>query len=1589
MSPLGPRPAYKSDSRVVLAYTVSPDLRVIGYENDPATGLPTYTRQFTDFCTNLAGAPTADSLDNWASMQYKSQAYSLRRQQYWSGSTLVQVAQDFVAVDTDGYADPDQNTGQTTYHYDILLRLDSEETVLDPGPDPGKTPPSTRCKQLEYDRFGRQSKRSEARSMTDEANFWQKTGALGTTSTTIAQTRAWTYSASQPSTSTVASTETVIQPNLRVDAKETDEHGRPVRLAKTDPASKVCLATTLEYDSANRLLRRTLPTSQVKLTVWDKRSVSCLSVDAAGVVTEVDVDRKNRAERTTVYATAHVDILSDPDPSGDDIKVLVEESSDPDHDRTHYTFKDEFGNQRFSVDPRGYITENRFDGRNRRTSTIRYAQPIGADALKSLLSGQLPDLGGPDDTTVIGPSTQTLYEVTSYYHDADGNLILTVDPEGWCHVQKFDGSNRRTLSRRLGVPLTVARPAAVPPVTTRTTTTPPDCCALFYYDARARVTAQLVGEGTLTLFTYDNNSRRVSSIMYYNRCDIDAALADQSHTRPQAPASHAEDSTKTTHFDEVGKELWSVASDQEAVLRVRDEMGLETATIHFDTRQTGAKARDNREGKSPKNALTTNGDTFRSIHVRFDVFGRKTETSNPWTDAAVVSILSDGSLNPEDRQTQLDTFFTTKAVRTRYAACGLLTKSFNSLNASMDNNVGATIHYYDLRDQLQFTIGPEGEIHEISRNSFGQTVSSRAYARKMLTSDATFQSLTGGTMDAQTLSILRGFSDDSHDVLDQYTFGAGGLKLTETDGGGYATRLHWDYRGLLCKREQSRQDKTSFDVVTTYTYDPRSNKISEQIAASDGSVAVTQSWKYNHAMKKKWTQHTTRLGLVHTHTLDRDGCIVVKHDSGEDSADINFTRDVHGRVLTMTVLDPTLGQLVTSHTHSQKKCTHAVQSPDPNRAQVITTTNVFGERISLSKGGECKQQWTHDASGRWMVETDPLGTTRSVTRNTDGHVIQMSEWDGSVITFTVDNSGQVQSKIEDAKDNKWTTMFVRDGLGRAVSELDPGQVWTVREFPPWKNHTKNSNLCALSIIRDPSVPPTPPTAYRKANQLPPQPPQQQPLNRKTLQTFDGFRQRVSIVRSGLSGDPSHTVTFQTDSLGRPLGKTEDPLGLALKTVNTLDAAGKVTSTTNPRHLTKYFFRDERGLPVFEISAGGICQENGYNALLQRTVQFEYAQKLPSTILDSLKNSRPSLTDLRRTLAPYRATGCYAAEVRNFWGKCGHKRFSAAVVRTDPANYSVGEVHITEFTHDAQGRESKRTIYAEAYTFPTQSNPGEPAWDLSSVIAMAKAVNNPQTNRVVRFVCDGKGNARFTIGPQGAVTEKRFHTDSTVWLTAVYGTPIDLTDSSLDGISVSDMQTKVAGIKNPSIDTYEGSVVNPHGKPIYQYKSHSSTEVSLKIYRYHANDTSSTSLPVYAAEIRTPVVLKTAGGAIIDPLVATRSNMIAFFAAVTPDPKVDSIITHKYQADNTVQSTTDQIGLTDLFERDELGRVHIHTDRNGNQWTQQYDTAQRRIMKTSPTVDVATVVRQSNPTNGPISSLHVRKGWGRVRPVFVRSCMLVP
>nr|WP_174505705.1 RHS repeat protein [Acinetobacter sp. Marseille-Q1620] len=267
-----------------------------------------------------------------------------------------------------------------------------------------------------------------------------------------------------------------------------DSLGR--RTSEIRDATGLAIKTTYKYDQNGNITRKIDPNGNSTWYVYDNVNNLSYSINALGNVTGQVYDVNKRVIAKYEF-TASQDISSWG--AKDSIGLAEVTLNKANANVTRYVY-DKDGNERYSIDALGYVTEKQYNNAGKATQTLDYDKPV-------VLTGDI--LSATDITTAlskVGTSSRTV----SVYYDVLGRVVYSIDALGYVTRNDYDSLNNITSSYRFKNATTLSRASTTAQLDAAyKTTLPAHTKVSMLYDATGRKVFDLDQNSFLTRYSYD------------------------------------------------------------------------------------------------------------------------------------------------------------------------------------------------------------------------------------------------------------------------------------------------------------------------------------------------------------------------------------------------------------------------------------------------------------------------------------------------------------------------------------------------------------------------------------------------------------------------------------------------------------------------------------------------------------------------------------------------------------------------------------------------------------------------------------------------------------------------------------------------------------------------------------------------------------------------------------------------------------------------------------------------------------------------------------------------------------------------------
>ncbi|HEX7814109.1 putative Ig domain-containing protein, partial [Dyella sp.] len=1134
-------------------------------------------------------------------------------------------------------------------------------------------------------------------------------------------------------------------------------------------AGQASRTTRYIYDAAGQLRTVTDPSGAVTYSFYDADGRVAGLVDALGAVTAYTYDADGRVIATTAYATA-VDITGWP---GSLPATLPVPTASPD-DRTTHTVYDSAGRVIATVDATGAVVTITYDGTGQVTSRRAYAQLLTGAALSTYLASPL--------SAHLTASASD--RVTQAFYDADGQVLATIDADGYVQRTIYDSAGRavQSIAYATAVSGSFASDAAL---MAAVTTSAQDQTNRTYYDAAGTAVAQIDGDGYLTTVGYDETTHTRTTTRYATAltaaqqsaltgAESNAALVALLGSTPASQVS-------TCVYDAQGRKLTETAADGTVTQYQYDAVGQLTQTVVTPVSGQGAA---------------------RTASATYDAFG--------------------------DVLTQTDATGATTTYA--YNTLGQRTRATDAL--------GHTVYsYYDADGRLAYTVqgqpvggvpNARGALTAYTYNVFGQVSATRQLAA-WVTLTATGTS-SGSTLNVSTATLAdvavaaAALGNPAQDRLVTTTYTLAGQIASRIDGRGYQIADQYDAFGDITQVQQQLSQpgsalSTTNSTTTAFAYDARGQRIS-QVDGVGSSVARTESMQYDAFGRV--VQQIDGNGHAITYAYDPLGRQVSSSQVVQGATrTIQSTYDAFDRVLTQT---DALGQ-TTRYQYDIDH--HRVTVTSPDGVVTVSTQDAYGDTVAVTDAQGHTLTSTYDGDGRVLTVTDALGHVTTNQYDAVGDLLQVTDAAGQVVGYTYDAAGHVLTRTVDPSGLSRVTTYVYDALGRTIGVTDPTGMVTTMQYDNdgdllqevvdagglnrITTYTYNGDGKALTVtVGSGAAVQSTQWIYDALGRLSQQIVDPSGLALTTRYAYDANDNLVSVTDA--NGNVSRTLydeanekRYSVDATGAVTQYSYDADGRLTLTrgyATRLSASQMSTLASTPSVATMAGFalptsgQDSYRQQVYNADGQVIYQLNG-TALNVTQYTYDAAGQVTRTTVYA--------TALGVALSPTATVADVAARVQasgqDMTATTAYDADGQAVYQID----GVGDV--TQAVYDADGR-VVRTI---AYALPLSAAALSQLGSQPTAAAVAAAITPNAGDRRTTTVYDTAGQAVLTLDATGAAVARTYDADGRVTSVHAYAQAVSL--SALAALGDTPTAAQVGALLSASAaDPVSYTVYDAAGEP---------------------------------------------------------------------------------------------------------------------------------------------------------------------------------
>jgi YD repeat-containing protein len=485
----------------------------------------------------------------------------------------------------------------------------------------------------------------------------------------------------------------------------------------------------------------------------------------------------------------------------------------------------------YTVDALGYVTKKDYDANGNIVKVRAYLTPLATGVLSTLQ-------GAPAGATIT-PVALGTDRITRYAYDKDNRLTDVTDSEWFVTRNEYDANGNvvkhtRYATRATAVSETGGMPAVAINVNDRIEQT--------VYDAANRATHKADALNYLTINVYDANGNVVKATRYANPM----VGTMTTNTAPQIIYNEGsgnnlnagsgnylitsvKDQTTLYSYDRANRRTFTMQANGSVAQYHYDKLGQTIKVTRYANAMVGLPG----VGSEPYILLSQINwggsvlqDTSidRVVEQKFDAAGRKTE-----------AIDANG-----------------KSIKTEYNATGDIVKVTDALG-------NAGYFYTDAAGRVTLQVDPEGAVTQTLYDGLGNVTTVLRFANKVqasgtgvLSTSASIQ-IVSTAPGGNSVYVLIDAAKDQKQTSDYDQLGQ--KRIVKTWIGLTSGSATTDYytEGYTYNAFGDVETHTARNgLVTTYTYDKQSHKVSESFAgitvrnaANNGTITLKNSYAYN------------------------------------------------------------------------------------------------------------------------------------------------------------------------------------------------------------------------------------------------------------------------------------------------------------------------------------------------------------------------------------------------------------------------------------------------------------------------------------------------------------------------------------------------------------------------------------------------------------------------------------------------------------------------------------------------------------------------------------------------------------------------
>jgi YD repeat-containing protein len=1045
-----------------------------------------------------------------------------------------------------------------------------------------------------------------------------------------------------------------------------------------------------------------------------------------------------------------------------------------------------------------------------------------------------------------------------YRYDANDLLVTTIR-----YATAITSTQLTTLQNPLSnVEMSTLRPSAAAT----------DMWAWTVYDAEGRVVEAINGDGGVTTYQYDGESRLIGTVSYYNKL-----TSTQVTTIKATPPSSAvlptvdavRDSVARNFYDKSGRLIGVLDSEGYLSRITYDAGGRKVVETAFATITTAGLRATGSFNALVTSVTTVTNPADRIMRYVYDGQGYlrfQIDSLNQVTEYVYDSGVAGGAIGVVRQTIQ---YAGTIGALSDYKIA-TVKMAVAALASNPDNRKSWAV--YDTSNRLAYAIDATGAVTGFSYDNLGQVTKSVRFATTRST--ATLPDL------ATMISWQTANTSATTDRVTRNYYTARGELRYAVDAEGYVTRFDYDAEGRTIGTARWDTAITASDSTTianvatlatgTYATTATSYDMDGRVATRTDGEGVVTGYVYNANGTLLWTTVATGTSdeAKTVYEYDNAGRVVTRYDAygTAEVAITRFTYDGFGNVLTVT--DPAAA--VTTRTYD--RLGQVLSEINPLSGAVAYQYNAFGEAVKATDERGNVSFSYYDTLGRVTLSYDAgqYGTQSSYT--VFGELASVKRWynkannAGSVTVTT-----QPTFTADAARDA--TTSFLYDKVGRLLGSTDAlGAVvsYTLNAFGDIVTEVDPLESSPATTIQ-------------------------------TTRTYDRRGLLKTQVVDSAGGGKALTTTYGYDAFGRVVSLTNPASQV---TTSSYDRNGRLKTLVDALSHTTTYSYDKRGnlaavqdvmsqitrytydgndRLIYTVDALGGVTQNSYDADGRVILSKAYASAISLAGLVTITTTAAITAALAARVSP----SSNDQLTRSVYDTNGQLRFSV-----DAANF------LTEFVYDAAGNAIRSIAYSTAIA-------SAPTYTMATIATQIAGMSAPAivASPIIRNVYNADNQRGFTIDALGNVTAYTYDAQGNVVkqqrVAANYVTAGDPTDAA--------MATWLASNGNATNDRISRAIYDQNG----QLRFDVDAEGYVTQYTYNA-----------AGSVRTTVRyadrFNGTGGFTAFTDATTLAQAIANVAATPTAPA--AITEFKYDSAGRLTETVDPEGTRTVMTLNQLGQA---------------------------------------------------------------------